>query len=338
MQTCKLCQKNAADKTNTHYLTDGIIRSCLNEDGSNKREKGMAFNISLEETSIEARFQRSTSREGIMRNFGREASEEEIEAAKKPLFAVDHVFCSGCEKKFTDIENPFIREVLPILRGKDFSGEQEIAIDHPSVRPFFLLQVYRTAICDRSYKLSKEKIETLRKYFDNAEGNIDEVKSIPLHVTYLNTLGGENQFTTNSVGIGNNNNNRCVFFNDFVIQTSSDDSPIDMFDYHGLNNEASLKIYTNQNEDAFKVRLFSNDQRIAMHNGYHIEKAKKFKENYRKKFSVRYFLKYGSRIHPSQVEEFVNAVIHSEEVNDESKYSTAHFEKICDLYLDKFKP
>ncbi|MBK8657107.1 MAG: hypothetical protein IPN20_25120 [Haliscomenobacter sp.] len=37
---CALCAKNEANKKNTHYLTDGIIRSCLNEDGSNVREKG----------------------------------------------------------------------------------------------------------------------------------------------------------------------------------------------------------------------------------------------------------------------------------------------------------
>ena len=28
-----LCKEREANKTNTHYLTDGIIRSCLNQEG-----------------------------------------------------------------------------------------------------------------------------------------------------------------------------------------------------------------------------------------------------------------------------------------------------------------
>jgi len=146
MKRCKLCQEKPADKTNTHYLTDGVIRNCLNEEGSNVREKALTFNISLHKDSIEARFQRNTSQKGVLKTFGREASEEEIRAAKKALFSVDYVFCSECEKKFTAIEAPFLNEVLPGLRGKDFIGQQELILDSEAVRKFFLLQVYRTAV------------------------------------------------------------------------------------------------------------------------------------------------------------------------------------------------
>ncbi|WP_292942253.1 hypothetical protein [Mucilaginibacter sp. 44-25] len=38
MNTCKLYRKRPADKKNTHYLIDGIIRSALNEDGVNTIE------------------------------------------------------------------------------------------------------------------------------------------------------------------------------------------------------------------------------------------------------------------------------------------------------------
>lgn len=46
MAICKFCEHNEATKKNTHYLTDGIIRSCLNIGGTNSREKGMMFDIS----------------------------------------------------------------------------------------------------------------------------------------------------------------------------------------------------------------------------------------------------------------------------------------------------
>lgn len=120
---CKLCQERQAHKTNIHYLTDGVIRSCLNEDVSNVREKALAFNITLGAKSIEARFQCNTSQKSIEETFGREATHEKIQIAKEPLFSVDHIFCSECEKKFTAIENPFLQNILPFLRGKDFTGQ-----------------------------------------------------------------------------------------------------------------------------------------------------------------------------------------------------------------------
>ena len=42
MSLCKLCSQREADKKNTHYLTDSIIRTCLNKDGSNIREQGLS--------------------------------------------------------------------------------------------------------------------------------------------------------------------------------------------------------------------------------------------------------------------------------------------------------
>jgi len=56
---CKLCRNREADKTNTHYLTDAIIRPCLNPDGGNGREEGVYFD--LEYSKIESNFQRNSS-------------------------------------------------------------------------------------------------------------------------------------------------------------------------------------------------------------------------------------------------------------------------------------
>jgi hypothetical protein len=70
MSLCDLCQKNEANKKNTHYLSDKIIRSGVNENGNNTREKGQVFNISNNTDTIEFRFQRSTSPEAVEETLG----------------------------------------------------------------------------------------------------------------------------------------------------------------------------------------------------------------------------------------------------------------------------
>jgi hypothetical protein len=149
MALCKLCREREGDCKNTHFLTDKIIRSAINEGGVNTREKGLMFNISNTKESVEVRFQRETSVDGVARELGREPSDEEIEAAKQIPFSVDYVFCTRCEKNFTDIENPFIDNILPQLRGRDLTEAKELCFQERNViRRFFLLQVYRTAVCD----------------------------------------------------------------------------------------------------------------------------------------------------------------------------------------------
>ena len=91
--TCKLCKQKEADKKNTHYLTDSIIRSCLNEDGVNVREKGYMFEVSNSTPFIDFNFQRETSQNSILEALGREPTEEEIENAKQIAYSVDYVFC-----------------------------------------------------------------------------------------------------------------------------------------------------------------------------------------------------------------------------------------------------
>lgn len=58
MNICKFCQINQANKKNTHYLTDAIIRTCLNIEGSNNREKGLYFAVNSGNPFIEVNFQR----------------------------------------------------------------------------------------------------------------------------------------------------------------------------------------------------------------------------------------------------------------------------------------
>ena len=89
---CALCNKNEANKKNTHYLTDSIIRTCLNYKGDNEREKGYYFDLSNVNPFVEFNFQRETPYEVLKAALGREPNEEEINAAKSvPSVSYTHL-------------------------------------------------------------------------------------------------------------------------------------------------------------------------------------------------------------------------------------------------------
>jgi len=333
-----MCQDNPADKTNTHYLTDGVIRTCLNEEGVNIREKGLMFNISLDKNSIEAKFQRNTSQKAIKQMFGRDASDSEIDDAKKVPFSVDHFFCSACEKRFTEIEEYFLKEILPQLRGNDFDGKTEIVFDNLLVRKFFLLQIYRTAVCDPELKISTEMLEKLRLIILNAETDSEEVKSVPLNITYLNTVGDNYEYTKNTVGTASEGENRLILFNDFIIHFhESNDFPA-FIDFWGLNEKDTFADFTNYQEENFKIKILNNKERLQFWNRYYKEKAHQQISFYRSKFTRSYIRMYGVPPHPSYLQKFVTAIIYGNDIKDEPRYSSAQFEKMLKLYLPIFKP
>jgi hypothetical protein len=119
---CALCLNKAATKKNTHYLTDGIIRSCLNWEGTNEREKGFYFDMSSKTVGVDFNFQRETPTEQLRKTFGRLPTDEEIDKAKKIPFSVNDVFCPDCEKIFTGIENQFLNFVLPQFRNSNLAA------------------------------------------------------------------------------------------------------------------------------------------------------------------------------------------------------------------------
>jgi hypothetical protein len=98
-------------------LTDGIIRSFLNFDGSKEREKCLYFDLSNDNAFIEFNFQRGTSVGKLKSSLGIEITDEEIEKAKSIPFSVNNVFYSVFKNKFTEIENKFISEILPNFRN-----------------------------------------------------------------------------------------------------------------------------------------------------------------------------------------------------------------------------
>ncbi|CEN33542.1 hypothetical protein [Capnocytophaga cynodegmi] len=271
---CKLCKTQEADKKNTHYLTDSIIRGALNFDGSNEREKGFYFDMSNNTPFIEYNFQRNTPVDKVEERLGRNITDEEIEKAKTIPYSVDNVFCSSCEKHFTGIEEDFITKILPKFREANLTDFNEIVLeDVKTIRLFFYLQVWRTAVCCDSFKITEICNETLRNIILNYKSlNIDDINHYPLSITYLQTLGRKEAYTGNFVGYTNDSNPNLIMMNDFIIQfyeKSVDGTTF--FDFCNLNNRENYKKYINYKENKFIFNIFSDRKRLQFLENFYIK-------------------------------------------------------------------
>lgn len=256
---CKFCKKKEADKKNTHYLTDAIIRRCLNLDGVNERGKGLYYTFDSNSLFIEPKFQQIDA-ETLIEKLDRKPTEEEIEYAKNnnPC-SVDYIFCGECEKKFTEIETEFIQKILPKFRKENLTGKENICISENILcRNFFYLQIFRTAVCDNKlYQLPPDFIEKLRIILFNKE----EDTSIPLSIIYLQTMGGQEFYTENFAGSVSGQNPYIIFMNDFVIQHYDSEDNITFDEFCGLNTETDYKTYINIDEKEFVYKVISNKER-----------------------------------------------------------------------------
>jgi hypothetical protein len=257
---CALCKKNKPDKKNTHFLTDAIIRPCLNEDGSNEREKGFYYDISTGKMDTEFNFQRGATEATFLKEMGRLPTDEENKKARVIPFSVDYIFCTDCENKFTKIEDAFTKKFLPEFREKNMEQTTGFeTFDYKTVRMFFLLQVWRTSICTQILKLSPLIEEQLRVIIH--EDLQEEVNKFLLNVTYLNTTGGAKEYTTNFVGYASGKNPYIIFMNDFVIQFFEPVMFIGYMRLYGINHPLSFGLFNNYKEKKFFLKVINNVKR-----------------------------------------------------------------------------
>ena len=271
---CELCKEREANKKNTHYLSDGIIRKCLNIGGTNERERGYYFDISNENPFVEFNFQR-IDEVNLEKALGRNPSEEELENARQIPFSVDFVFCSVCEKSFTDIESEFSAKILPKLRGANLKDVDSLSLEEVSLlRMFFYIQIWRNSICEEIFKLKKETQEELRQIILNNQTN--NINHFPLAITYLETLGGDIAFTGNCVGSTSDKNPYLIFMNDFVIQFFENRESINFLEFYGLNDVNDFKKFVNFDEEIFNIKILNNDKRKEFF--YNIIRGEKVKQ------------------------------------------------------------
>lgn len=336
---CKLCLKNEAKKKNTHYLTDSIIRLALNEEGSNTREKGLYFDVSNNEEGIKFNFQRNTNSEKIIEEIKRELSEEELVSAKVIPYSVDFIFCSHCEEIFTKIETLFIANQLEKFRNNDLDDIEDIIIKEAEItRLFFILQVWRTAESVDSFYIDVTLMEIMRLAILNYPNHdLNQLKSIPLLVTYLQTKGGEFNYTQNLVGHSSGMCPSIILMNDFVIQFFNNEASICYNELHGLNDEEKYHNYINLNESEFKIQILKDKQRIDFNVKFMMEsKFEPLINMCKNNFQLLYFLKF--RKYPSSelIQECIKYLVNSDVsliekyTNMQLKNKTIEFIKLID--------
>ena len=334
MNICKFCQIKEANKKNTHYLTDSIIRSCLNIEGSNNREKGLYFEISSKNPFIEFNFQR-IDEQSIEKAIGRKPTEDEIENAKQIPFSVDYIFCSDCEKQFTEIETKFIEKILPKFRQNDLTGLSSISVEENIIcRDFFYLQIFRSAVCEEVYDLPNELIEKLRKILFEKHQDL----TIPISVTYLQTTGGQEHYTENYIGYTSDKNPFIIFMNDFIIQCYENEENIKHIELYGLNN-ADYKDFININEGNFKFKIFQNEQRRTfLNNLIKNEKVNQTIMNLGNYFDQIWIKLFGTKAPSNQKQKYIQLVANQskEKLNSLSqdemyKFTLSYFVKLLNI-------
>lgn len=259
-KTCALCGEKVANKTNTHCLTDAIIKRCLNIDGSTSRNKGSYYKISPQTASVQYNYQRGVLPEINEEILGRATTEEEDQQARRVPFSVNYVFCSDCEKLFTQYETSFINSILNKFRRNAPHNTSEISIKEvETIRMFFYLQLWRSSVC-LNFNLSNSLQQKLHNYILHPKEHYDEMNNIPLSITYLETRKDED-YTNNIIVFGKTCNPYVIFMNDFVIQIYDPLEHMHFDELYGINELSNFKRYINFKEKEFIVKVIKDEKR-----------------------------------------------------------------------------
>lgn len=267
LKKCALCKEKDANKKNTHYLTDAIIRSCFDIEGrsSNKyREMGIYYDVSSNTPLMRFGFQRSTPARILYDKLDRMPTDEENEEALNNPYSVDYVFCSDCENLFCEIEKPFVENVLPKIEeyGKKQLDLMEVSqIDEiRTIWLFFLLQYWRSCVCDPNISFNEEITEDLRRIIlHHKEIEMDELVKYPLSLSYIKTSEPKNH-TNHFVGFSTGRNPYIIVMNDFVVQLFDSKESIEYYSFFGINDEYNYKNYVNNNQNTLKIRFIQKEE------------------------------------------------------------------------------
>lgn len=320
---CHYCGEEKEYKKNTHYLTDSIIKRCLNQDGLKTREKGLYFDMSSNVPFSTLEFQRNAKPERIQEILGREATEEEIEKSKNTIaYSSDNAFCSDCETKFSKIEQDFLNNIVAFKKGE--------YKDSIAIRKFFYLQLWRTAICDKNFIIPDKTKEYLKECLQN-NCTTEEINKLPLAITYLETPDSE--YTENIVGICTNNNPYIIIMNDFIIQMYDSVDDIQYDNLFGINLNNTYQSFINYNETEFKIQNVDNRIRKQF-----LEKYWKYQNdkwnNLLTQFHIKIYKKrFGSKPSKKNTQEFLKWILQSDDYNLKENSLKAIYE----YYFKRYK-
>lgn len=291
MKKCALCGVENANKTNTHYLSDNIIRNALNKNGKSKRGYGSYCELSTVAPFINYRFQQGIQRDNLIENFKRDPYEKEIAYARKNIaFSVDNVFCSNCEDLFGQIEKKFNDNVLARLRDASLKPGYIRFNDNKIIRQYCYLQIWRSHICDSYFKID-EKLASSLKNAIVSENNVEAIP-LPLSMSYMITPS-DIEHTENSIGYIIQKNPYVIFMNEFVIQLFDNLNAIKYDSLFGVNDESTYKDFINYRESSFILQIIDNERRKCINHSMATDFAKQKNTEWINKLIEYYVRKYG---------------------------------------------
>jgi len=344
---CSLCKLEKAPRKNTHYLTDSIIRTALNEDGVNERDKGIYFEINPDNLFSEMKFQRGASPEKLEELLGRATNDEENQQSRRKIeFSVNDKFCKECEDKFGLIEVNFNEKILKYYREQKFSTEIDyIKFDvneSKIVRLFFLMQFWRTSICNDTFTILPDVTEFLRTKILNLE--YEDLECIPLSVTYLETLPDEEDINvvtrepfnelykgTNHVSVVEGSNPYIILMNDFVIQMY-DTNRLIFESFYGLNQVGTFAIFFNHNKDEFMSPIFLNNKRKEFINAFTKPVAKLKIAQSVEFICLQFEQKFGTKPDLNTIAKYMDELANVKQTN---KFSVEQLTKFTNDFLEK---
>ncbi len=259
---CLLCKEREANKDNTHYLTDSIIRQALNVESSNVRGKGSYHDMSPDKGTIDYKFQQRVLSETIEENLGRPATDKEIEDAKSNIeFSVDKHYCDVCEDLFGEIEDPFCDDILPMFRNADLNNIKSVEVsDVKKIRLFFYLQLLRSSDCHDGFDLPISLQTSFREWIlSHDKITYSAINSVPLSVAYLQTLN--EQYNQNVIGLPDGQNPNIVVMNDFVIQCYEVGKEQEFYELPVINQKDDFNKFLNKEEEKFLVKVIADTNR-----------------------------------------------------------------------------
>ncbi|MEO3402825.1 hypothetical protein AAFN85_02920 [Mucilaginibacter sp. CAU 1740] len=191
MEACTLCQKQPADKTGSHLIPSFLLKMVENYDGSNKRDRGLGFRLTAEDTEVH--FERAVSGEKITEVMG-ELPEEELRNYPSPSIR-DYVYCSNCEKFFGKLESAY----APTLSkdGKD----NYPSTDDPLTATLFWLSIFWRASAAGTYGFSlgeneQEQLRSILVYYTESDAGSDQPEGLQtLRYKIIRSVGFAKQLT-----------------------------------------------------------------------------------------------------------------------------------------------
>lgn len=105
-ETCALCKKEEATKTNSHIVPSFLGARVFSYDGSGKRGKEVAFTLTASKQKVHTGDLPSTKYEELFDE--KSLTDERIEELKVDSLAKDYYLCPNCEKLLADyLESPY---------------------------------------------------------------------------------------------------------------------------------------------------------------------------------------------------------------------------------------